>query len=91
MTGTIAVAAISAGSTLLVSIAALVLNFRLFGSLEKRIEVLEKLVPAVAVLTVKTERMEHNLEVVAQDIKQFFQELTELDKRVAKIEPGGSK
>lgn len=62
MSDTVTVALISAGGSVLVAITALTLNFRLFGSLEKRIEVIE------------------------QDLKQFFRTLAELDKRVSRLE-----
>ncbi len=41
MTDTVVVAMISTGGTLLVAVTALVLNYRLFNSLERRIERLE--------------------------------------------------
>lgn len=62
MSDTVTVALVSASSSVAVAITALLLNYRLFGSLEKRIEVIE------------------------QDLKQFFKTLAELDKRVSKLE-----
>jgi biopolymer transport protein ExbB/TolQ len=41
LTDTIAVALVSAGGSVAVAITALLLNFRLFNSLERRIEVIE--------------------------------------------------
>jgi hypothetical protein len=41
MTDTVVVAAISAGGSVSVAVTALILTFRLFGSLERRIEVIE--------------------------------------------------
>lgn len=41
MTDTVTVALISAGGSVVVAITALVLNFRLFNSIERRIEVIE--------------------------------------------------
>lgn len=42
MTDTVIVALISSSSAVLVSVTALILNYRLFNSLERRIEVIEK-------------------------------------------------
>lgn len=62
MSDTIAVAAISAAGSVAVAVTALILNFRLFNSLERRIEVIEA------------------------DLKQFFKDLAEHDKRISKLE-----
>jgi len=42
VTDTVIVALISSSSAVLVSVTALILNYRLFNSLERRIEVIEK-------------------------------------------------
>jgi len=62
MSDTVTVALISAGGSVAVAVTALVLNFRLFNSLERRIELIES------------------------DLKQFFRDLADHDKRVSKIE-----
>ena len=62
MTDTVIVALISTSGTLSVAITALLLNYRLFNSLERRIE------------------------VIKQDLKQFFRQLAEHDKRLSKLE-----
>jgi hypothetical protein len=41
LTDTVVVALVSAGGSVCVAVTALVLNFRLFGSLERRIELIE--------------------------------------------------
>jgi len=41
MTDTVTVALISAGGSVVIAVTALILNFRLFNSLERRIEVIE--------------------------------------------------
>ena len=64
MSDTVIVALVSASSSVAVAITALVLNFRLFTSLERRIEVIET------------------------DLKQFFRSISDLDKRVSKLEDG---
>jgi len=64
MTDTISVALISAGGSVAVAVTAPVLNFRLFNSLEHRIEVIET------------------------DLKQFFRDLAEHDKRISRLEDG---
>lgn len=62
MSDQLAIAIVGAAGSTLVSITALLLNFRLFGSLERR------------------------LEIVEQDLKQFFKILAEHDKRISKLE-----
>jgi biopolymer transport protein ExbB/TolQ len=62
MTDTVIVALVSTSGTLSVAITALLLNYRLFNSLERRIE------------------------VIKQDLKQFFRQLAEHDKRLSKLE-----
>jgi len=62
MSDTVTVAMVAAGGSVAVAITALVLNFRLFNSLERRIEVIEG------------------------DLKQFFKNLAEHDKRLSKLE-----
>ena len=56
------VALISSSGSVAVAITALVLSYRLFNSLERRIEVIE------------------------QDLKQFFKDLAEHDKRISRLE-----
>ena len=43
MSDTVTVALVSAGGSVAVAVTALVLNFRLFNSLERRIEVIERI------------------------------------------------
>jgi hypothetical protein len=62
MSDTVTVALISAGGSVAVAITALTLNFRLFNSLERRIETIES------------------------DLKQFFRDLAEHDKRISRLE-----
>ena len=62
MSDTIAVALISAGGSVAIAITALILNFRLFNSLERRIETIEG------------------------DLKNFFKDLAEHDKRLTQLE-----
>jgi hypothetical protein len=62
MTDTVTVALVSAGGSVAVAITALLLNFRLFNSLERRIELIEN------------------------DLKQFFRDLADHDKRISKVE-----
>jgi hypothetical protein len=62
MSDTVTVALISASGSVAVAITALILNFRLFSSLERRIEVIET------------------------DLKAFFRDLAEHDKRISRLE-----
>ncbi|MGA2147058.1 MAG: hypothetical protein ABSH49_19080 [Bryobacteraceae bacterium] len=64
MSDTVTVALISAGGSAAVAVTALILNFRLFNSLERRIE------------------------VVGSDLKQFFRDLADHDKRISRLENG---
>lgn len=61
---TVTVAVISSAGSLCVAIAALLLNNRLFGSIERRIELIQF------------------------DLKEFFRELGEHDKRITRLENG---
>ena len=63
MTENVLVALISAGGMSLTAITALVLNYRGFNSIERRLEIIEK------------------------DLKEFFRELSNHDKRITKLEP----
>lgn len=62
MSDTVTVAVVSAGGSVAVAVTALILNYRLFNSLERRIEVIET------------------------DLKQFFRDLADHDKRLSKLE-----
>ena len=64
MTDTVTVAVISAAGSLAVAITALLLNNRLFGSIER------------------------NIELIHADLRQFFHELGEHDKRITRLENG---
>lgn len=63
MTENVLVALISAGGMSLTAVTALVLNYRGFNSIERRLEIIEK------------------------DLKEFFRELSNHDKRITKLEP----
>jgi hypothetical protein len=62
MNEALSVALVSASGSVAVAVTALILNFRLFNSLERRIELIEA------------------------DLKQFFRDLSEHDKRISKLE-----
>ena len=62
MSDTVTVAVISASGSVAVAVTALILNYRLFGSLELRIEVIES------------------------DLKTFFRDLADHDKRIMRLE-----
>ena len=62
MSDTVIVAIISTSGSVVVAITALLLNYRLFNSLERRIEVIES------------------------DLKQFFKDLADHDKRISRLE-----
>ena len=62
MSDTVTVAVVSASGSVAVAVTALILNYRLFNSLERRIEIIEA------------------------DLKQFFRDLSDHDKRLSKLE-----
>lgn len=62
MNDPVVVALISASGSVAVAVTALILNYRLFNSLERRIEIIQA------------------------DLKQFFRDLAEHDKRIARLE-----
>jgi hypothetical protein len=62
MSDTVTVAVVSASGSVAVAVTALFLNFRLFNSLERRIEVIES------------------------DLKTFFRDLADHDKRLSRLE-----
>ena len=62
MSDTVTVALVSTGGSVAVAVTALILNFRLFNSLERRIEIIES------------------------DLKQFFRDLADHDKRLSRLE-----
>ena len=62
MSDTVIVALVSSGASVITAVTALTLNYRLFNSLERRIEVIEG------------------------DLKQIFQLISELDKRISRLE-----
>lgn len=61
---TVTVAVISSAGSICVAIAAMLLNNRVFGSLERHIELIQS------------------------DLKEFFRELGEHDKRITRLENG---
>jgi voltage-gated potassium channel Kch len=78
MSDTVIVALISAGSSVLVAITALILNHRGFASMDARFIALEN-------------RMDRRLESIEADLKEFYRMLAEPDKRISRPEerPGG--
>ena len=80
MSDTVIVALISAGSSALVAVVALILNYRGFASIDARFASLE------ASINSRFASIERRLEVIESDIKQFYRLLTEYDKRISKLE-----
>ncbi len=62
MNPNILVAAINAGGSIVIGVTALILAYRGFGSIERRLEIIE------------------------QDLKQFFRSQAEFDKRLQRVE-----
>jgi hypothetical protein len=73
---TVIVAMISGGSSALVAITALILNYRGFSSIDARFGSVDARFAAI----------EARLGMIQTDLKEFYKLLHELDKRVSKIE-----
>jgi len=69
MSDTVAVALISAGSSMLVAITALILNYRGFAAIDSRFAALEGSINS------RFASIERRLEVIEADIKQFYRML----------------
>jgi hypothetical protein len=69
MNDNVIVALISASSSVAIAVTALLLNFRIFASIEKRFESLD-----------------HRLEIIEADLKQFYRMLADQDKRLSRLE-----
>jgi hypothetical protein len=91
MTETVSVALISAGSSALVAITALILNYRGFASIDARFAALENSVNGRFAsienrITNLENRIDRRLEAIEADLKEFFRMLAELDKRMSRLE-----
>jgi hypothetical protein len=98
MSDTVTVALISAGSSALVAVVALILNYRGFASIDARFTALEgsinsrfasidsRFASLEASINSRFASIEHRLEVIESDIKQFYRLLTEYDKRISRLE-----
>ena len=73
MSDTVTVALISAGSSMLVAVTALILNYRGFASMDARFLALEN-------------RMDRRLEAIEADLKEFYRMRADLDKRISRLE-----
>jgi len=80
MTETVIVALISAGSSALVGITALILNYRGFASIDARFASVE------ARITNLENRIDHRLDAMQADLKEFYRLLSEHDKRISRLE-----
>ena len=76
MTDTVIVALISAGASALVAITALLLNYRGFASIDGRF----------ASIDGRFASIERRLDTMQADLKEFYRLLSDLDKRLSKIE-----
>jgi len=71
-------ALIAAGSSVLVAVTALLLNYRGFGSLESRFGSLEG----------RMLRLEQRMDTFQHDLTEFYKAQGDLDKRISKLEDG---
>ena len=76
MTETVIVALISAGASVLVSITALLLNYRGFASIDARF----------ASVDTRFASIERRLDTMQNDLKEFYRLLAEHDKRITRLE-----
>jgi hypothetical protein len=87
MSDTVTVALISAGSSMLVAITALILNYRGFASIDARFVSLEASINTrFASVDARFASIERRLEVIEADIKQFYRMLAEHAKRITGLE-----
>jgi len=102
MTETVIVALISAGSSALVAITALVLNYRGFAAIDSRFAALENSVNGrfasienrITSLENRVEsrfadlenRIDRRLDALQADLKEFYRLLAEHDKRISRLE-----
>jgi len=87
MSDTVAVALISAGASVLVSITALVLNYRGFASIDARFASLEVSINArFAAVESRFASIERRLDSMHADLKEFYRLLAEHDKRISRLE-----
>jgi hypothetical protein len=90
MTGTVIVALISAGSSVLVAITALALNYRGFAVIDARFAALENSVNGRFAslenrITTFENRIDRRLDAMQADMKEF-RLLAEHDKRISRLE-----
>jgi hypothetical protein len=82
MTETVIVALISAGSSVLVAVTALVLNYRGFASMDARFASMDARFASLEA------SMNSRFTSIEADLKEFYRMLADLDKRISKLEPG---
>jgi hypothetical protein len=76
MNDTVLVALISAGSSALVAITALLLNYRGFASIDSRFASIDSRFASI----------EGRLDIMQADLKEFYRLLSEHDKRISRPE-----
>jgi hypothetical protein len=87
MDSTVIVALISAGSSALVAITALLLNYRGFASIDSRFSAIENRFAALENRVINLEnRLDRRLDAIQSDIKEFYRILADFDKRISKLE-----
>ena len=82
MTETVIVALISAGSSALVAVTALVLNYRGFASMDVRFASMDARFVSLEA------SMNSRFSSIEADLKEFYRLLADLDKRISRLEPG---
>jgi len=80
MSDTVIVALISGGTSTLVAVTALLLNYRGFASIDSRLSSLDNRFTALET------RLDNRLASIQADLKEFYRLFAELDKRLIKVE-----
>jgi hypothetical protein len=87
MSDTVIIALISAGASALVAITALVLNYRGFAAIDARFGSLESSINSrFASVDGRFASIERRLDAMQSDLKEFYQVLSEHDKRISRLE-----
>lgn len=83
MSDTVVVAIITASGSALVAITALLLNYRGFVSIDSRFSSLES---RFASIDSGFASIERRLDGIQSDLKEFYKELADHDKRISRLE-----
>ena len=83
MSDTVIVALISGGSSALVAIAALLLSYRGFASIDSRFTSIDS---RFASIDSRLLALENRLDAMQSDLREFYRLLADYDKRISRLE-----